>query len=96
MGRKVRGRKTLRKNKSGKRRGNKKVKRTYRRRKARGGLRGDVSPELMIYRQQAYGLIKGDLKEEQITEEIRNAHNQVEIYNILEKNNYPGPTIIQQ
>ena len=46
MGRKVRGKKTLRKSKSGKRRGNKKAKRTYRRRKARGGFRGDETPAL--------------------------------------------------
>jgi len=43
-GGKVRGRKTLRKGKSGKRHGNKKAKRTSRRRKARGGDRSYQRP----------------------------------------------------
>lgn len=96
MGGKVRGKKTLRKNKSGKRRGSKKARRTYRRRKSRGGLRGDVvTPELMKYRQQAYELIKNDPQQEQIEKEIRSAPNQIAIYKILNKNNYRAPIIEQ-
>ena len=95
-GGKVKGKKTLRKNKSGKRRGGKKARRTYRRRKARGGLRGDVvSSGLMNYRQKAYEMIKNDPKKEQIEKEIRNAPNPEAIYKILTDKHYPAPIIEQ-
>ncbi len=97
MGGKVRGRKTLRKNKSGKRRGNKKARRTYRRRKARGGLRGDVvSPGLMRYRKKAIEIIEeNDPENEKIKGEIRKAPTEEAIYNILIAKHYPGPIIEQ-
>ena len=97
MGRKVRGKKTLRKNKSGKRRGNKKAKRTYRRRKARGGR--DIDLSLMRFKRAAYTVVNeegnNDPNIKKTIDEIRGAHSYESVSDILNKNHYTVPIIEQ-
>lgn len=110
MGGKVKGKKTLRKNKSGKRRGSKKARRTYRRRKARGGDRSygrpsSISP-LVKNKNAAINHVErfclsGDGGTEmcQNTTEIINkrinaAKDIDEIVDILESNNVPSENLM--
>ena len=98
MGGKVRGKKTLRKNKSGKRRGSKKARRTYRRRKARGGER-DYDPYLRKYKREAVNIVKEQSGDDPSLKDtltaIQLAPSKEKVIYILSTRNYSLPIMEQ-
>jgi len=109
MGGKVKGKKTLRKNKSGKRRGGKKARRTYRRRKARGGDRSYRRPssiDPLVQNKNAAIIqvekfcLSGDRTEmcqnttKNIKDRINAAKDIDEIVDILESNDVPSDNLM--
>jgi hypothetical protein len=94
IGGKVKGKKTLRKNKSGKRRGGKKARRTYRRRKSRGGEL-DYDPILRNYKREAVIIVKRQSGDDPTVNDtvssINKARTRKAVDNILLENNYSYP-----